>query len=249
VGTIKSFRRKDGSDKDRDGRGRNAERSFHKEKRSNETHESTTDPEALLYRKGSGRPARFCYMGHAPMENRHGLAVGGQVSEANGTAERDAALKLIDRHRRRRRGRRITLGADKANDVTDFVQELRKRQVTAHIAINGHVRKSGKPRKTAIDGRTPRHPGYSIRRRCRKRIEEVFGWIESSAGFCRGEAARSCTCGCRLHHRVGGLQSHPPAETPEGRHVKGKWPIVKIPDCVPDYPDMAEPAYTRGLGF
>ncbi len=97
--SIKSFRRKDGSDHDSDGPGRNAERSFHKETRSNETHESTTDPEARLYKKGDGQPAKLCYMGHALMENRHGLAVRGGVSQATGTAERDKALALIDRYR------------------------------------------------------------------------------------------------------------------------------------------------------
>src|SRR5882724_8543731 len=94
--SIKSFRRKDGGDNDSQGPGRNAERDFHKERRSNETHQSTTDPQARLYRKGDGQPAKLCYMGHALMENRHGLAVGGSVSQATGTAERDAALELID---------------------------------------------------------------------------------------------------------------------------------------------------------
>ena len=108
--SIKSFRRKDGGDDDRQGCGRNAERNFHKEKRSNETHQSTTDPEARLYKKGDGQPAKLCYMGHALMENRHGLAVGGGISQATGTAERETALELIDGRRRRRR--RITLGAD-----------------------------------------------------------------------------------------------------------------------------------------
>jgi transposase len=182
--SIKSFRRKDRRDNDNDGPGRNSERSFHKEKRSNETHESTTDPDARLYKKGDGQPAKLCYMGHVLMENRYGLAVRGQVSQAGGTAERDEALKLIDRHRNRRK-RRITLGADKAYDVAAFVQELRSRAVTAHIAIDGHVRKSGKPRKTAIDGRTLRHAGYVVSQHCRKRIEEVFGWIKSSAGLAK----------------------------------------------------------------
>src|SRR6202046_943380 len=113
--SIKSFRRKDGSDKDNDDPGRNAERSFHKEKRSNETHASTTDPEARLYKKGDGQPAKLSYMGHALMENRHGLAVGGGVSQATGTAERETALELIDG--RRRATARISLGAGKAYDV------------------------------------------------------------------------------------------------------------------------------------
>ncbi|MEJ1970572.1 MAG: IS5 family transposase [Rhizomicrobium sp.] len=181
--SIKSFRRKDGDDQDSDGPGRNAERGFHKEKRSNETHESTTDPEAKLYKKGDGQPAKLCYMGHALMENRHGLAVLGSVSQATGTAEREQALALIDRHRRRRRKRRITLGADKAYDVEAFVLGLKSRCVTPHIAIDGHLSKTGNARKTAIDGRTLRHAGYAVSQVCRKRIEEVFGWIKSSAGF------------------------------------------------------------------
>jgi transposase len=177
--SLKSFRRKDGSD-DGQGPGRNGERNFHKEKRSNETHQSTTDPEARLYKKGDGQPAKLCYIGHALMENRHGLAVGGGISQATGTAEREAALALIDG---RRRGRRITLGADKAYDVEQFVHDLRDRSVTPHIAIDGHLSKTGTPRKTAVDGRTTRHIGYDISQRCRKRIEEVFGWIKSSAGL------------------------------------------------------------------
>ena len=182
--SIKSFRRKDGGDNDSQGPGRNAERDFHKERRSNETQQSTTDPQARLYRKGDGQPAKLCYMGHALMENRHGLAVGGGVSQASGTAERDKALELVEGHRGRRR-RRITLGADKAYDVTQFVQELKARAVTPHIAIDGHLSKTGKPRKTAIDGRTLRHAGYAVSQRCRKRIEEVFGWLKSSAGLAR----------------------------------------------------------------
>jgi transposase len=181
--SIKSFRSKDGGDNDRPGPGRNAERNFHKEKRSNETHQSTTDPEARLYKKGDGQPAKLCYMGHALMENRHGLAVGGGVSQATGTAEREMALQLIDECRRK--GRRITLGADKAYDVTQFVHDLRDRSVTPHIAIDGHLSKTGKPRKTALDGRTTHHVGYDISQRCRKRIEEVFGWIKSSAGLAK----------------------------------------------------------------
>ena len=181
--SIKSFRRKDGNDRDGDGPSRNAERSFHKEKRSNETHQSTTDPEARLYKKGDGQPAKLCYMGHALMENRHGLAVTGGVTQATGTAEREAALELLDRRPERRR--RITLGADKAYDVRQFVADLRARTVTPHIAIDGHVRKTGKPRATAIDQRTTRHAGYGVSQRCRKRIEEVFGWVKSSAGLAK----------------------------------------------------------------
>ena len=180
--SMKSFRRTDGDDNDPDGPGRNAERGFHKETRSNDTHRSTTDPEARLYKKGDGQPAKLCYMGHALMENHHGLAVDGGVTQATGTAEREATLTMLDR----RPGRgRITLGADKAYDVRGFIGELRRRQVTPHIAVDGHMRQSGKPRGTAIDARTTRHPGYAASQRHRKRIEEVFGWIKSSAGLAK----------------------------------------------------------------
>lgn len=180
--SIKSFRRKDGQDNDSSGPGRNAERNFHKEKRSNKTHQSTTDPEARLYKKGDGQAAKLCYMGHALMENRHGLAVDGSISLATGTAERETALQLVANRPRRKR---ITLGADKAYDVRQFIADLRSNKVTPHIAIDGHVRVSGKPRATAIDRRTTRHPGYDVSQRCRKRIEEVFGWIKGSAGLTR----------------------------------------------------------------
>jgi IS5 family transposase len=180
--SIKSFRRKDGQDNDSSGPSRNAERNFHKEKRTNETHQSTTDPEARLYKKGDGQAAKLCYLGHALMENRHGLAVDGGISLATGTAEREAALELVASRAGRRR---ITLGADKAYDVRQFIADLRRCNVTPHIAIDGHVRISGKPRVTAIDRRTTRHPGYDVSQRCRKRIEEVFGWIKGSAGLAR----------------------------------------------------------------
>ena len=180
--SIKSFRRKDGSDQDGEGPGRNTERNFHGEKRSNETHASTTDPQARLYRKGDGQPARLCYIGHALMENRHGLVVGGGASLATGTAEREMALDLLDR---RQANRRITLGADKAYDVAQFVHDLRHRTVTPHIAIDGHITKTGKRRRTALDRRTTRHAGYEVSQRCRKRIEEVFGWIKGSAGLAK----------------------------------------------------------------
>lgn len=182
--SMKSFRKKDHSDDGGQGPGRNAERDFHGEKRSNETHRSTSDPEARLYRKGDGQPAKLCYMGHALMENRNGLAVAGGVTQASGTAEREAALDLVDR-RRGRSQRRVTLGADKAYDVSGFVQDLRDRSVTPHIAIDGHLTKTGKRRKTAIDKRTTRHGGYEVSQRCRKRIEEVFAWIKSSAGLAK----------------------------------------------------------------
>jgi len=175
--SIKSFRPKDGSGEPPQP-GRNGERSFHGEKRSNETHASTTDPEARLYRKSRGQASRLCYMGHVLMENRSGLVVEARLTPATGTAEREAALAMIDQ---RHGSRRLTLGADKAYDVAAFVEDLRARRVTPHIAIDGHVRVTGKPRKTAIDGRTTRHPGYAISQCIRKRIEEPFGWAKTVA--------------------------------------------------------------------
>ena len=175
--SMKSYRPKDGSG-DPPGPGRNGERDFHKEKRSNETHASTTDPDARLYRKGNGRESRLCFLGHILMENRNGLGVDAMLTHATGTAEREAALAMLDR----REHGRITLGADKAYDAVDFVNALRQRGVTPHIAINGAVSKLGKVRKTAVDGRTTRHPGYAISQRIRKRIEEPFGWIKAQAG-------------------------------------------------------------------
>jgi transposase len=177
--SMKSFRPTDGSGDPPEG-GRNGEQDFRGEKRSNETHESTTDPDARLYRKGSGQESRLCYMAHAIMENRNGLAVRGEVTHATGTAEREAALGWIDE---RRSHRRITLGADKAYDVFDFVQALKERAVTPHIAIDGNIRWNGIPRKTAVDRRTTRHPGYWISQCIRKRIEEIFGWIKSTGGL------------------------------------------------------------------
>jgi transposase len=178
--SMKSFRPKDGSGEP-PGPGRNGERDFKQEKRSNETHASTTDPDARLYRKGNGRESRLCFMGHVLMENRNGIAVDAMLTHATGTAEREAALAMLDRRRRRRP--RVTLGADKAYDVEAFVEALRSRGVTPHIAVNGHVGKLGKARKTAVDGRTTRHPGYAVSQRIRKRIEEPFGWIKAQAGF------------------------------------------------------------------
>ena len=177
--SMKSFRPKDGSGDPPDG-GRNGEQNFRGEKRSNETHESTTDPDARLYRKSDGRESRLCYMAHAIMENRNGLAICGEVTHATGTAEREAVLAWLDERRSRRR---ITLGADKAYDVFDFVQALKQRNVTPHVAINGTISRNGISRKTAVDRRTARHPGYPISQCIRKRIEEIFGWIKSIGGL------------------------------------------------------------------
>jgi transposase len=157
-----------------DGGGRNAEADFHGQKRSNDTHASTTDPEARLYRKGKGKETKLCFIGHGLMENRHGLLVDACLTLADGHAERVAALHMIEP--RAERAQAITLGADKAYDAEDFVNELRSMRVTPHVAQNTSGRSS------AIDGRTTRHGGYAVSQRIRKRIEEAFGWMKTVAG-------------------------------------------------------------------
>ncbi len=146
--------------------GRNAEVNFHGQRRSNETHASVTDPDARLFRKGEGKEARLCYMGHALMENRNGLVVEACLTHADGHAERNAALAMIEP--RADRPVRITLGADKGYDAEDFVNELRAMNVSPHV--------TAKAKGSAIDGRTTRHPGYTQSQCIRKRIEEPFGW-------------------------------------------------------------------------
>ena len=172
--SLKSFRPKDDTGEP-PGPGRNAERNFHGEHRTNDTHASTTDPDARLYRKGPGKEARLCFIGHALMENRNGLVVGAVTTRASGHAERLAALALIDPHADHPQP--VTLGADKGYDTGDFVMELRDKAVTPHVAQNQNSRRS------AIDGRTTRHPGYAVSQRIRKRIEEVFGWAKTVAGL------------------------------------------------------------------
>ena len=182
--SMKSFRRKDGKDED-PGSGGNGGRSFRGEKRSNKTHESTTDKDARLFRKGNGKESRLCYLGHVLMENRNGLVVQAALTRATGTAECEAALALMDRERPYRAGkahRRVTLGGDKLFDSWNFVQALKARKITPHIAVQGHESKTGKRRKTAIDQRTIRHPGYEVSQVIRKRVEEVFGWTKYAAG-------------------------------------------------------------------
>ena len=180
--SMKSFQPKDGSGTP-PGPGRNGTRSFHREKRSNETHASTTDPDARLFRKADGQASRLCYLGHALMENRHGLIVDAALTHATGTAERDAALTMIERTCKP--GRRVTLAGDKLFDVSSFVAALRARKVTPHIAVNGAVSKRGKVRKTLIDRRTTRHEGYAVSLRVRKRIEEAFGWAKTIGGMAK----------------------------------------------------------------
>ncbi|MGC2123530.1 MAG: IS5 family transposase [Xanthobacteraceae bacterium] len=164
----KSFRPKVG---DGDDGGAN----FHGQKRKNDTHASTTDPDSRLYRKAAGREAKLCYMGHVTMENRHGLAVAGIVTSATGTAERRAAERML-KTKAREIGHRITAGADKAYDTTDHVANLRAINVTPHVTQNNGVTKTGKNRRSAIDERTTRHQGYGMSHTRRARIECIFGW-------------------------------------------------------------------------
>lgn len=144
---------------------------FHGEKRSNDTHESTTDPDARLARKSGGHEAKLAYCGNVMIENRNGLVVDTELLQCNGTAERDAAMMMAERVEG---AERITLAADKGYDTKDFVSEMRGMNVTPHVSQN--TKRAG---GSAIDGRTTRHGGYQVSQRKRKRIEEVFGWIKT----------------------------------------------------------------------
>jgi transposase len=159
----KSFRRKDQQG------GPSGEGNFHGEKRRNQTHQSSTDPEARLYRKSSGTEAKLSYLGHVLMENQHGLLVKTMVTQADGLAERDAALLMAQKIPG---VRRVTLGADRGYDTREFVRLLRRMNVTPHVAQNDTHRSS------ALDGRTTRHPGYQVSQRKRKRVEQSFGWMK-----------------------------------------------------------------------
>jgi transposase len=177
--SLKSFRKKDDEPGDRtppDDPG-NPTVDFHKEKRSNVTHQSTTDPESRLAKKSKGKEAKLSYSQHALMENRNGLLVDLRIAEANGTAEREVALEMIGELPG---GHRITVGGDKGFDTKDFVLGCYFREATPHVAQNITDR-----RGSAIDGRTTRHPGYAISQRIRKRVEEIFGWTKTVANFRR----------------------------------------------------------------
>ena len=170
----KSFKPKDGPPNVDPPAGRNAESDFHGQKRSNQTHASTTDPESRLYRKSMGAPAKLCFMGHTLMEHRNALIVDMELTPADGYAERDAAITMLDRLPACKRRR--TVAADKAYDTRDFVARTRQRGFTPHVAQNTSNRSS------AIDARTTRHAGHTASQRIRKRIEEPFGWIKTIAG-------------------------------------------------------------------
>jgi transposase len=173
--SLKSFRAKDGSDEP-PSPGRNGERQFKGEKRKNDTHESTTDPDAQLYRKSSNAAAKLSYIGHALAENRHGLVVETDATKATSRAERQAALTMIERHDPGSE-RRLTLGADKGYDTREFVAECRRMCVSPHVAA--------KVKYSAIDRRTTRHAAYAASQRRRKLIEEAFGWAKTIAGVAK----------------------------------------------------------------
>lgn len=174
--SMKSFRRKDGQDQPPSS-GRNGERDFHNDKPTNETHASTTDPDARLYRKGRGKEAKLSFIGHLLMENRNGLVVDARLTQASGTAEVEAALAML---KDQAGGRRVTAGADKAYDTATFVDGARAMNVTPHVAqnVNAH-------RGSNIDARTTRHAGYAISQVTRKRIEEPHGWLKTVVGMAR----------------------------------------------------------------
>ena len=174
--SMKSFVAKDGSSEPPSS-GRNGERDFHGEKRRNETHASTTEPEAKLYKKGKGKEAKLSYIGNVMTENRNGFVVEAELRQVSGTVERGAATAMIVRHSPG--AQRITLGGDKGFDTADFVADMRAFNVTPHIAQNTTGRRS------AIDGRTTRHPGYEISQQKRKRVEEPFGWGKTIGGLAR----------------------------------------------------------------
>lgn len=175
--SLKSFKRKGEKDQEPPDDKGNPTVNFHGEKRSNETHASTTDPESKLARKGNNQPAKLYFAAHVLMENRNGLCADVEVNPAGGTAEWDAALTMLDRQR----PNGITpasLGADAGYDVARFVSAVRDRGITAHVAQTRDVR-----RRSRVDGRTTRHPGYAISQRHRKKVEEIFGWMKTVGGF------------------------------------------------------------------
>jgi transposase len=177
--SLKSFRPKDRppSDEPPDDPG-NPTVNFHGQKRSKATHQSTTDPDARLFRKGKGKEAKLVFLAHTLMENRNGLVIDFEVTTATGTAEREAAVRQVD-EAKQRGFRPETLGGDKNYDTKNFVANMRERDVTPHVAQNTSNRRS------AIDGRTTRHAGYGISQRIRKRVEEIFGWMKTVGGFRR----------------------------------------------------------------
>ncbi len=196
--SIKSFKPKDNDQDDAGGdsngfKSRNAEVDFHGQKRSNATHRSTTDGEARLYRKGDGQPAKLCHMGHAITENRNGLIMAVTVTEANGRAEPAASIELLDELRERHRVHAKTIGEDKGYDSGPHLLELERRGITPHIAMLNTTRdpttvRSWQREPYAARARMRQRqktPEYAISQKCRKRVEECFGWMKTVAGLVR----------------------------------------------------------------
>jgi transposase len=204
--STKSFRPKGEKEGDSNGFA-----DFKGTKRTNETHESRTDAEARLYRKGRGREAKLSFMAHVLMENRSGLVADFELTSATGTAEREAAIRMLNRERERRRkrngrkrqsksakgpkerGRTLTVAADKAYDTRDFVRACREAGWTPHVAQNQNAR-----RRSAIDGRTTAQPGYAASTKARMLIEKIFGWSKTIGGFRRTRLKgtdRTCVAG------------------------------------------------------
>jgi IS5 family transposase len=214
----KSFKRKDADQQTPPDDSGNPSVDFHGERRTNATHQSTTDPEARLARKGAGKEAKLSYAGHVLMENRNGIAVNGRVTQATGRAEPQAAMALVEKiagwHR-------VTLGADKGYARRDFVQELRDHRVTPHIAR--------KP-STIIDERTTRHPGYAVSQHKRKRVEEIFGLAQDRRGPAQDSASRTRSSRLDVHVRTDGLQ---PSQDAQPAARTGINQPARYPRCSP----------------
>jgi transposase len=177
--SMKSFRPREGGGDGGAGGGRNSAADFRGQRRRNDTHASTTDGDARLYRKGRGQESRLAYLGHLLSENRHGLVVRASATQAVGRAEWEAGRAMVETLEGRHR---ITVGGDKGYDVRDFAAGLRALGATPHLAQHRYVTKTGRHRRSSVDGRTTRHPGYGLSQRRRKLIEEAFGWIKTIAG-------------------------------------------------------------------
>jgi transposase len=205
---VKSMRRRDGKD-DPPPPGRNPHVDFHGERRTNETHVAPHEPQAKLFRKGKGQPAKLYYMGHVLMEHRQGLPVDVEITEATGFAERDAAISLL---KRQSTGTGRTLAGDKAYDTAQFVSDCRQLGVTPHVAQN-----TERPGGSALDARTTRHAGYTVSQRIRKRIEEIFGWSKDGRalrkmrvrGLKSAAFMATLTIGCNSLLRVAALLPKP----------------------------------------
>lgn len=175
--SMKSFKKKDSDNNSDDDDPGNPSVNFHGEKRSNSTHQSTTDPEARLAKKGKGKEAKLCFNAHVLMENRNGLCMDVLVTQADGYAERDAAIAMLDDYKFNKHKYPETLGADKGYHTKDFIADLRERLIKPHVAARETIKTSG------LDGRTTKSAGYKKSQKKRKRVEEIFGWAKTVGGF------------------------------------------------------------------